>query len=119
MATERDHHPPGRRGPTRCPECGRRVEPVIIGRRHSMGTWIPVWGPGRCPDPACPRHAPPGEEAEPGSARDDTPDGDADTGPDDGGGARPGGGSGAGPGSRSHRASCEPEEPGQEPGTEG
>lgn len=56
MATERELNPHERKGTNRCPDCGRQVEPVITGRRHTMGTWIPVWGPGPCRDPECPSH---------------------------------------------------------------
>ncbi|MFF2193127.1 hypothetical protein [Streptomyces sp. NPDC058157] len=40
-----------------CPACGTPVETVV--RRHkSLGIFVPTWGPGPCPDPDCPRHAP-------------------------------------------------------------
>ncbi|MGP4003366.1 hypothetical protein [Streptomyces sp. 8N706] len=40
-----------------CPECGRPVDTVIVGRRKALGVFVPVWGPGPCHNPACPRYA--------------------------------------------------------------
>ncbi|MEV6686118.1 hypothetical protein ACIA6C_06930 [Streptomyces sp. NPDC051578] len=39
-----------------CPVCGRPVERVIVGRRKSLGIFVPDWGPGPCADPDCPRY---------------------------------------------------------------
>ncbi|MEU6891630.1 hypothetical protein ABZ934_07475 [Streptomyces sp. NPDC046557] len=40
-----------------CPVCGRPVERVIVGRRKSLGIFVPEWGPGPCHAPDCPRYA--------------------------------------------------------------
>lgn len=35
-----------------CPTCGRSVD-TVVGRRKTLGAWVPVWKPGPCHNPAC------------------------------------------------------------------
>ncbi|MER6069901.1 hypothetical protein ABT187_13830 [Streptomyces sp. NPDC001817] len=35
-----------------CPVCGQPVGKVV-GRRKTLGAWVPVWGPGPCRNPGC------------------------------------------------------------------
>ncbi|ARP74368.1 hypothetical protein LK06_022435 [Streptomyces pluripotens] len=43
-----------------CPICGQPVE-TVVGRRKTLGAWVPVWGPGPCHNPDCAAYAaPPG-----------------------------------------------------------
>ncbi|MFE9093743.1 hypothetical protein [Streptomyces sp. NPDC007264] len=38
-----------------CPSCGQPVGTVV--RRHkTLGAFVPVWRPGPCRNPLCPRH---------------------------------------------------------------
>lgn len=39
-----------------CPACGRHVDRVV-GRRKSLGVFVPHWGPGSCRNPGCPAYA--------------------------------------------------------------
>ncbi|MEU0083970.1 hypothetical protein [Streptomyces sp. NPDC006274] len=42
----------------KCPECGQPV--VAVAKRHkTLGTYVPVWKPGPCRNPDCPRYVPP------------------------------------------------------------
>ncbi|MEU3556833.1 hypothetical protein [Streptomyces fragilis] len=36
-----------------CPSCGRPV-PMVVRRHKMMGTFVPVWRPGRCQSRGCP-----------------------------------------------------------------
>ncbi|MEU6217084.1 hypothetical protein ABZ845_06095 [Streptomyces sp. NPDC047022] len=39
-----------------CPSCGQPVAAVV--RRHkTLGAFVPVWRPGPCQNPRCPRYA--------------------------------------------------------------
>jgi hypothetical protein len=40
-----------------CPECGQPVRSIVVHRRKVLGAWAPVWGPGACHNPQCPRSA--------------------------------------------------------------
>ncbi|MGW2645436.1 hypothetical protein ACWC2T_11085 [Streptomyces sp. NPDC001393] len=44
-----------------CPVCGQPVE-TVVGRRKTLGAWVPVWGPGPCRNPGCAAY---GQSAEP------------------------------------------------------
>ncbi|MEU9439873.1 hypothetical protein AB0D42_02860 [Streptomyces sp. NPDC048304] len=35
-----------------CPVCGQPVD-TVVGRRKTLGAWVPVWGPGPCRNPDC------------------------------------------------------------------
>ncbi|MEV7168624.1 hypothetical protein ACIPRL_01410 [Streptomyces sp. NPDC090085] len=35
-----------------CPACGRHVE-TVLGRRKSLGIFVPVWSRGPCRNPDC------------------------------------------------------------------
>ncbi|MPY64437.1 hypothetical protein [Streptomyces spongiae] len=35
-----------------CPVCGQTVA-TVVRRRKTLGTWVPVWGPGPCRNPQC------------------------------------------------------------------
>nr|WP_307661204.1 hypothetical protein [Streptomyces sp. V1I1] len=38
----------------RCPACGEPVG-TVIKRRKTLGAFVPVWEPGPCRSPGCPR----------------------------------------------------------------
>ncbi|MFG2887765.1 hypothetical protein ACGFYV_36775 [Streptomyces sp. NPDC048297] len=44
-----------------CPVCGQPAA-TIVGRHKTLGTWVPVWGPGPCHNPDCPAHVAPATE---------------------------------------------------------
>ncbi|ANP49370.1 hypothetical protein J2Z21_006196 [Streptomyces griseochromogenes] len=44
-----------------CPACGQPVE-TVVGRRKTLGAWVPVWGAGPCRNPGCAAY---GEQADP------------------------------------------------------
>ncbi|MGW1909226.1 hypothetical protein ACWCQS_00315 [Streptomyces sp. NPDC002076] len=41
-----------------CPVCGQPVD-TVVGRRKTLGAWVPVWGPGPCRNPDCPAYGEP------------------------------------------------------------
>ncbi|MEU8571091.1 hypothetical protein AB0C51_22565 [Streptomyces pathocidini] len=38
-----------------CPACHQPVEAVVKRRRKVLGAYVPVWEPGPCANPECPR----------------------------------------------------------------
>ncbi|WP_433452423.1 hypothetical protein ACQPXS_30325 [Streptomyces sp. CA-142005] len=43
-----------------CPVCGQPVD-TVVGRRKTLGAWVPVWGPGPCRNPDCAAYGAPVE----------------------------------------------------------
>lgn len=39
-----------------CPECKQPVQAVAHRRRKVLGVYVPVWEPGPCLNPECPRN---------------------------------------------------------------
>ena len=37
-----------------CPACGQPVV-TVVKRHKTLGTFVPLWGPGPCHNPACPQ----------------------------------------------------------------
>ncbi|MQY34827.1 hypothetical protein SRB17_27970 [Streptomyces sp. RB17] len=54
-----------------CPVCGRPVD-TVVGRRKTLGAWVPVWGPGPCRNPDCAAYGKPVEPAAPEAPDDGT-----------------------------------------------
>lgn len=44
------------RGAYVCAVCHQPLRDVVVKRRKVLGTVVPVWGPGPCENPECPRH---------------------------------------------------------------
>nr|WP_079168649.1 hypothetical protein [Streptomyces colonosanans] len=38
-----------------CPSCGQPVA-TVVGRRKTLGAFVPVWRPGPCRNPSCPEY---------------------------------------------------------------
>ncbi|MFI6352880.1 hypothetical protein ACIBJF_09525 [Streptomyces sp. NPDC050743] len=53
-----------------CPVCGQPVD-TVVGRRKTLGAWVPVWGPGPCRNPDCAAYGQP-VETETAAADDGT-----------------------------------------------
>ncbi|MEV5984764.1 hypothetical protein AB0L85_07040 [Streptomyces sp. NPDC052051] len=51
-----------------CPLCGHPVARAV-GRRKTLGAYVPVWRPGPCRNPDCPRNT--AQEHENSPARQD------------------------------------------------
>ncbi|MGW7818410.1 hypothetical protein ACWGLF_09810 [Streptomyces puniciscabiei] len=47
-----------------CPVCGQPVD-TVVGRRKTLGAWVPVWGPGPCRNPGCAAYGQPVEPPAP------------------------------------------------------
>ncbi|TQK51949.1 hypothetical protein FBY35_2371 [Streptomyces sp. SLBN-118] len=52
-----------------CPACGQSVA-TVVKRHKTLGTFVPLWGPGPCHNPECPAYADTQGE-HPGGQRDE------------------------------------------------
>ncbi|WP_406399733.1 hypothetical protein OH805_11740 [Streptomyces sp. NBC_00879] len=50
-----------------CPACGQPVV-TVVKRHKTLGTFVPLWGPGPCHNPECPQSVDT-EEEHPGGQR--------------------------------------------------
>ncbi|MER5765224.1 hypothetical protein [Streptomyces sp. NPDC002082] len=55
-----------------CPVCGSPVD-TMVGRRKSLGIFVPVWTPGPCRNRECTAYEPGYEEPRPEGSRAEPP----------------------------------------------
>ncbi|MET7620850.1 hypothetical protein [Streptomyces sp. NPDC005408] len=57
-----------------CPACGQPVT-TVVKRHKTLGTFVPLWGPGPCHNPECPEYVDRGEHR--GAKQPERPGGEA------------------------------------------